>query len=244
MVHLSGSAADPFIGSSTLDLTVGTTGSGSLGGMADLLAQLNATAGAVVEVSYTYVPAVPVTPIAVANGTTGDTSTPTPGAYAGPVAGIVNEFASITPDNVAVSAATDSWYVRTGDGDDAIQVYGGTNVLDGGRGSNFLVGGAGEDTFFVDAQWVAAPTWNTIVGLGAGDSVTVWGLPEFGLIQYWRDDEGAAGASGLTLHARLPFSPMVSVTLAGWSQADLDSGRLVSSYGTASDIPYLSIHAV
>jgi len=233
-----------FTGAGTLDLSVQSVGGSRIDGMPELLAELAATAGGTLQISYTYEPSSPVTPIAVANGSTGGSSTPTPVEYTGPVAGILNEFAQITTDNLAISAAIDSWYIRTGDGNDAIQVFGGTNVLDGGRGSNFLVGGAGRDTFFVDAQWVPAPIWNTIENLAPGDAVTIWGIDSFGWSMAWRDGQGAAGHEGLTLHARVPAGAAVSVTLSSYSKADLDSGRLATSYGSADDVPYFHIRAV
>jgi hypothetical protein len=238
-------ALSAFTGTGTIGLGVETLGGSSIDGyMTELLAELTATSDATLSVSYTYEPSAPVTPIAVANGTTGGSSTPTPVAYSGPVAGILNAFAQITSDSIAVSAAIDSWYIRTGDGNDAIQVFGGTNVLDGGRGSNFLTGGAGQDTFFVDAQWVTGPIWNTIENLAPGDAVTIWGIDSFGWTMAWRDGQGAAGHEGLTLHARVPAGAAVSVTLSGYARADLDSGRLATSYGTADDVPYFHIRAV
>ena len=237
-----GTTLAAFTGSGTIDLGVATAGSSTWAGtLTDMLSELTATSDATLSVSYTYEPAGPVTPILVE--TKSGVATPTPTEYTGPVAGVFNEFAQITPENVAISINTDGWYVRTGDGDDAIHAVGGVNVLDGGRGSNFLTGGAGMDTFFVDAQWVSAPIWSTIVDLMPGDAVTVWGLTGSEQVNFWRDNEGAAGATGLTLHARMPFSPFVSVTLAGYSKADLDSGRLVTSYGTSDDVPYFYIRA-
>ena len=231
-----------FTGTGAIDLGVATAGSSTWAGtLTEMLSERTATSDATLSVSYTYEPSTPVTPILMqANG---QVTAPTPTKYTGPVAGVVNEFAQITPENVAILTNTDSWYVRTGDGDDAIRARGGVNVLDGGRGSNFLTGGAGMDTFFVDAQWVSAPTWSTIMDLLPGDAVTVWGLTGSEQVNFWRDNEGAAGAKGLTLHARMPFSPFVSVTLAGYSKADLDSGRLVTSYGTSDDVPYFHTRA-
>jgi hypothetical protein len=231
-----------------VELSLHATGSGGIErlteGLTDILVEMTADASASLDVSYTYVPNGPVTPIAIANGSQGTEELPTPVGYVGPVAGVVNEFARITPDNLAVSAATDSWYIRTGSGTDAIQVSGGINVLDGGGGSNYLVGGAGEDTFFVDATWTTAPLWNTIDGFSSGDAATIWGLTSWGHLLSWRDGQGALGAEGLTLHARAPGLPPVSTTFVGFSMADLANGVLDVSFGTASDLPYMHIRAV
>jgi len=59
-------------------------------------------------------------------------------------------------DNINITATKPNNFIHAGFGDDAIDVSqfaltnGGTNVLDGGGGSNFLVGGLSSvDTFFV-----------------------------------------------------------------------------------------------
>ena len=103
--------------------------------------------------------------------------------------------------------------------------------MDGGGGSNFLNGGAGTDTFFVDAQWVAAPIWTTIANLGPGDPATIWGITQSYHALSWRDGQGAAGNAGLTMHARAPGGPPASMTLVGYTCADLDNGRLTTVFG-------------
>jgi serralysin len=111
-------------------------------------------------------------------------------------------------------------------------VSSGTNVLDGGTGSNFLTGGSGADTFFVDDRAAPADIWSTVAGFHAGDAATIWGVTpqDFGLA--WVDGQGAAGYTGLTLHATEAGKPIASLTLAGYSQADLNSGRLSVQFGT------------
>lgn len=53
------------------------------------------------------------------------------------IAGLLNEYIAITDESLNVSVSTDGWFVHTGAGNDAIDVRGGTNVLDSGTGSNF-----------------------------------------------------------------------------------------------------------
>src|ERR1700719_2453489 len=84
-----------------------------------------------------------------------DAGTAAPGlphAYTGPVSGVHHEYIGITHDHLNIGVNNDDWFIHSGDGDDAIEVHGVTNVLDGGTGSNFLTGGtgAGHDTFFFD----------------------------------------------------------------------------------------------
>ena len=98
---------------------------------------------------------------------------------------------------------------------DAIAANSGINVLDGGTGSNFLTGGSGTDTFFVDDRGPTADIWSTVNGFHAGDAATIWGVTpqDFGLT--WVDGQGAAGYTGLTLHATASGKPTASLTL-GW----------------------------
>ncbi|MBV8930340.1 MAG: trypsin-like serine protease, partial [Mycobacteriaceae bacterium] len=151
--------------------------------------------------------------------------------YVGPVAGLSQESIDITPDSLNVTARTDGWFIHTGSGTDAIAVLGGTNVLDGGTGSNFLVGGSGTDTFFVDDRGAAAAIWSTLDNFHAGDSATVWGVTAADFQLQWQDQQGASGYTGLTLHATDAGKPEASLTVVGYTSADLGNGRLGVSFG-------------
>jgi hypothetical protein len=65
---------------------------------------------------------------------------------------------------------------------------------------------------------------------------------DFGLS--WADGQGATGFTGLTLHATASGKPTASLTLAGFTQADMASGRLSISFGTdpASGSAYMYVH--
>jgi Ca2+-binding RTX toxin-like protein len=115
-----------------------------------------------------------------------DTTTDQSGAdstepYSGPVPNLQNEYINITSDSLNIGVATD---IHSGSDADAIAVHGGTNVLDGGTGSNFLTGRSGTDTFFVDDRGPSADIWSTVVGFQAGDAATIWGVTpqDFGLL--------------------------------------------------------------
>jgi parallel beta-helix repeat protein len=161
--------------------------------------------------------------------------------YSGPVADLQQEYLNLTPDNINISTATPNWFIHTGAGDDAIAVSSGSNVLDGGAGSNFLTGGSGTDTFFVD-NGAPADAWSTVVNFHSGDAATIWGvtLQDFGLA--WVDGQGAAGYTGLTLHATASGQPAASLTLAGYTSADLSDGRLSVSFGTVGGSAYMYVH--
>ena len=152
--------------------------------------------------------------------------------YVGPVHDLQDEYIVITTDSLNIATPTPNWFIHSGSGDDAIAVSSGTNVLDGCTGSNFLTGGSGADTFFVDDRAAPADIWSTVAGFHAGDAATIWGVTpqDFGLA--WVDGQGAAGYTGLTLHATAAGKPIASLTLAGYSQADLNSGRLSVQFGT------------
>jgi hypothetical protein len=166
-------------------------------------------------------------------------------AYTGPVTNLQNEYVNLTSHNLNIATATPNWFVHSGSGDDAIAVSSGTNVLDGGTGSNFLTGGSGTDTFFVDDRAATADIWSTVNNFHAGDAATIWGVTaqDFGL--NWMDGQGAAGFTGLTLHATAAGKPTASLTLAGFTSSDLSNGRLSVSFGTdpASGSAYLYVHS-
>jgi hypothetical protein len=179
-----------------------------------------------------------------------DTTTQTPfqidgTPYSGPVAGLQWEFIDDTTDNLAVTANVPNVFIHTGSGEDAIDVSraNGNNVLDGSTGSNFLVGGSGNDTFFVDDRSPSADIWSTVANFHAGDGATIFGVTQQGFATSWIDGQGATGYTGLTLHVTAPSVPTASLTLAGLSTADLSNGQISTSWGTEADgTPYLYVH--
>lgn len=176
----------------------------------------------------------PVNRFQLTDTTTGVSSNAAGDAYVGPVAGLQNQYIYLGADNVNITAVTPNSFIRGGPGTDAIDVSkaGGANVLDGSTGSNFLVGGQGSDTFFVDDRIAASDIWSTVVNFHAGDAATIFGVTSTGFALDYEDGQGAAGATGLTLHAIASGKPIASLTLAGYSKADMDSGRLGISFGT------------
>ena len=180
--------------------------------------------------------------LAVMDTTTGQSVSATAQSYTGPVSGLQNEYINITSDSVNIGVSTPNWFLHSGSGTDAIAANSGINVLDGGTGSNFLTGGSGTDTFFVDDRGPAADIWSTVNGFHAGDAATVWGVTpqDFGLT--WVDGQGAAGYTGLTLHATASGQPTASLTLVGYTSADLSDGRLSVSFGTVGGSAYMYVH--
>jgi len=223
-------------------LSVGSTGTGWMSAPGNFLAEMTAKTSAVLELAYTYYTT--AASVLVEDGGAGTKGALAGEAYTGPVSGLQNQFIRITPDNLTIAATSNNWFIRSGDGTDAIAACGGTNVIDGGGGSNYLTGGFGQDTFFVDCRDATGDIWSTMANFGLGDEVTLWGVTPEGFNLSWADDEGAAGAKGLTVHASAPGTPMTSATLAGYSLADLDTGRLVTSFGSSEGVPYLHIQAV
>lgn len=164
--------------------------------------------------------------------------------YSGPLTYLNNEFVDITTDNLNLTATTPNVFLHSGSGEDALTALAGQNVLDGGTGSNFLTDGSGADTDFVDARGATSNIWSTMNNFHSGDSATVFGVTQAEFAS-WTDGEGAAGFTGLTTHFPLGGGVTASLTLAGYSNADLSNGRLSVSFGTdtASNSPYMFVHA-
>lgn len=186
--------------------------------------------------------------VAVHDTTTGADLPDTFSAYTGPVAGIVSQFIAITPDHLNVTAKADNLFVKTGSGDDAVALHGGTNVVDCGTGSNFVTCADGFDTVFLDARNIPAASsaagpvpgaiWDTIQSFGHGDAATLWGISP-GTALVWQKNEGAVGHTGITLHANLLNGSTASLTLAG---IDSKAG-LGLSYGSSGGANYLYVKA-
>jgi phospholipase/lecithinase/hemolysin len=165
--------------------------------------------------------------------------------YTGPVSGIQQEYGNITADSLNIVATTPNWFIYSGSGEDGIAVSSGTNVVDGGAGSNFLTAGSGKDTFFIDDRNATAPIWSTVANFHANDAVTLWGITQSDFTLSWLNGAGAAGYTGLTLTATASGKPEAALTLTGFTQSDLTNGRLSISFGTdpASSSAYMYIHA-
>ena len=122
-------------------------------------------------------------------------------------------------------------------------------MLDGSTGSNFLTGGSGDDTFFVDDRGPTCAIWDTVNTFHSGDAATIWGVTPSDFTLSWVDGQGAAGHTGLTLHATAAGVPTASLTLAGLTSADLTDGKLTLSYGTTAasggvaGSTYMYVHA-
>jgi hypothetical protein len=167
-------------------------------------------------------------------------------AYAGPLDYLEAELIYLGLDGVAIAAPIPNVFLHGGTGDDALMATGGRNVLDGGPGSNFLVGAGGDDTFFVDFRDTSATIWSTVAGFGIGDIATVWGVNEANAGITWAEGLGAAGYTGLTMQATAPGGAAAALTLSGYGLADLSNGRLSVQFGhePVSGADYMAIFAL
>jgi hypothetical protein len=173
----------------------------------------------------------------VTDTTTNQTSTQPGTPYSGPVQGVASQYINISPDSLNITAQTPNVFIKSGAGNDALNVgqSNGNNVLDGSTGSNFMVGGAGNDTFFVDDRSAPSDIWSTISNFHAGDTATVFGVTQSGFNFDYEDGQGAGGFTGLTLHVTGGGKPTASFTLAGYTKADMSNGRLNVSFGQETD---------
>lgn len=181
----------------------------------------------------------------VSDQTTGQTGTSAGAAYSGPVAGLTSEIIIATTDNINITSKVPNVFIKSGSGGDALNVAtaNGNNILDGSTGSNFMVGGTGNDTVFVDDRFASSDIWSTFSGFHSGDAATVFGVTQAGFDLSWVDGQGAAGFTGLTLHATAAGKPIASLTLAGFTTVDLLNGKLGISFGNEPDgTPFMFVH--
>ena len=163
--------------------------------------------------------------------------------FAGTLPYLAEQYVSVTPHSLNIAAGSPNYFIHTGAGNDAVQLLGGTNVVDAGAGSNYLTGGTGRDTFFLDTRGAASDIWDTVSRFGSGDAATVFGIGPGTAGLSWADGQGAPGITGLTLHATAPDGRMASLTLAGFTTADLASGRVSASFGSTGGVGYLLVAA-
>ena len=176
-----------------------------------------------------------------ADGTSGTVASQ---AYPGPADYLESQFAWRGLQGVVAISTTPNAFLVGGPGDDALEATGGSNVLDGGTGSNFLVGtkGQGQDTFFADAR-PDVLTWDTIVNFHPGDALTAWGIGGPGSSYGWAASPmGAVGYQGATLVANghgHGFDTLV--TFAGMSVAQAAGLVTNLSPGSSGGLPYLYV---
>ncbi len=144
--------------------------------------------------------------------------------YTGSDSSLQHQFIWPSTQSVAVRADIPNVFIQSGSADDALQVTSQSNILDGGAGSNFLVGATGADggtdQFYVDASGPGV-TWNTLVNFHLGDEVTIWGFQQGVSTDSWTASAGAAGYQGATLNLAIPGAGArvtASITFAGMTQ--------------------------
>lgn len=119
-------------------------------------------------------------------------------------------------------------------------------MLDGGAGSNFLTGGSGTDTFFLDSRGTAT-TWSTIVNFHAGDIATVFGFHPGLSSSTVSASDGASGFTGYTIHAETAGAGTgvnASLTFAG-IDASTAAQHFVTTTGTlGGNVDYLLIQYI
>ena len=160
--------------------------------------------------------------------------------YHGPVGYLNNQFIYDSADPAVIFAGATSSFVKSLSGFCAIQLAGGRNVVDAGPGSNFITGGNGDDTFFLDGTH-GAVTWNTIQNFHPGDMMTLFGFHPGTSSFVWADGEGAGGYTGRTIHADLAGDGNVtaSLTFAGTTAADTD--KYIVQTGSLGTLDYLAV---
>jgi hypothetical protein len=163
--------------------------------------------------------------------------------YTGSVPGVQQQYIFTGTQSVNIAVSSDNWFLATGPGNDGILVLGGRNVIDVGLGSNFVTVGSGIDSVSVDDRNPSTDIWTTITGFHTGDDATVLGIAPTDNIQ-WFDNQGAPGFSGLTFHDFSPNRPTESLTLSGYSTADLSNGHLSVQFASQADgAPFMHIIA-
>ena len=167
--------------------------------------------------------------------------------YSGPVDYLRQQFIWSGNDAVAISAAVPSAFLKGGASGDALMAQGGQNVLDGGGGSNFLIGAngadGGKDVFFVDSR-EAVETWSTVVNFHVGDLATIFGFHPGLSTRPYTDVDGAAGYTGVTIHSEIngPGTGIKgSITFAGIDRATAEAHFELTTGTLQGNIDYLLI---
>ena len=161
--------------------------------------------------------------------------------YTGPVSYLQAQYGYSGSDNIVIRANVANVFIYGGSGEDALAVKAGSNVLDGGTGSNWLVGASGADggtdTFFVDGRG-GQNTWDTLLNFHPGDMLTLWGFNAATSTTSWTDNQGAPNYLGATLKADFGGGTSALVTFDGLSTS---AAKFTTSTGSSGGVNYLEI---
>ena len=166
--------------------------------------------------------------------------------YTGPVGYLQAECGSTGPGDVILSARVANVFLHSGAGMDALAVKAGRNVLDGGAGSNWLVGAdgsdGGTDTFFVGAG-NGQHAWDTLLDFHPGDMLTLWGFDSASGSTNWSGKMGADGYRGATLNVQFGggSGSDALVTFAGLTTG---TAQFATSTGSSGGLSYLAMTRV
>jgi hypothetical protein len=185
-------------------------------------------------------PAAPGSTFSVTDTVTGRTTQQAGQAYTGPVTYLTSEYVAVTQDSLNITSSVPNAFIVTGAGNDAVDTSkaGGSNVISAGGGSNFITGGGGNNTLFLDVR-SPVDVWDTNTDFHAGDAITLYGMTPSQMYSWW-DNLGAAGYTGLTIMMQVAGQPNATLTMTGYTTADLNNGKLSLAFGgqgTAN--PYL-----
>ena len=161
--------------------------------------------------------------------------------YTGANSSITSEYVYDGTGTIAIATSTPNVYVDNLVGTVAVALASGQNVVDAGIGSNYLVSGSGNDSFYLDTR-SGVTSWNTIVNFHAGDVATLWGVQP-AMATRWDDLAGAVGSLGRTLRIDTlgNGSSGASLTFAGESKAVTD--QFTITIGQANGVDFMKIVA-
>ena len=185
----------------------------------------------------------PISPQTVLTSTATGTSTYQQiQTYAGAINNINSQFLYDGDTNLAIVARQSGILISSQAPETAVQLQGGTNVVEVKQGSGFLVSGTGIDTFLAHVDQPAV-TWDTIANFHTGDSIILYGFTHGTSLQSWDANAGAAGYTGATLRLDVDGngSTDASLTFAGKTLAD--TGHYAMQYGSVGGSSFLSITA-
>ncbi len=162
--------------------------------------------------------------------------------YSGPVDNVQTQFIYDGTAPLAVVAQQAGMLIRSEGDATAVQALGGSNVLDIRRGSGFMVGGPGADTFLFDARQ-ALPSWDTVVNFHPGDAATIWGFAAGISRDWWTANAGAAGYQGATLRMDLDNNGTVDASLTFANTSLANAGHYTILTGNVAGTDYLTVVA-
>lgn len=174
------------------------------------------------------------------SSTTSTTVTVAGETFSGLTVGPKMQFISPPTTDYAVNAMVSDVFIKTGTGDDQVNVQSGRNIVDVGAGINALTGGGGRDTFIADAT--KASSQANIRNFKAGDDAVLLGVSTKDFTLMVSSVEGGKG--GVDVLGTSKSALAGELIIDGYTYVDIGTKLIIGQSSLPNGTPFVFMHGL